>query len=553
MRLLSLILVLAFVGSAHGGVLLQGFYWDAPSDCDNPWWDHLAQQAQEIARTGFSSIWIPPVHKGAAGGYSMGYDPFDDYDIGSKDQRSTYCTHWGSREQLLRSIAVMRTRGLDIYVDNVLGHRSGDDGWGNFRYRNALGEAEGGRFQKYPDHFKGFNSFGRQIDHLHPYVKEPLIQAGDWLMQTLGVQGMRIDYATNVDTEFLKEYLGRGALRSAFVVSEYWSENRDELEDYVSRRMQGRVSAFDFPLWGRLKDMAHGNGYFDLRQLPSAGLASKLPYHAVTFVENHDTDRSYPTTQNKHLAYFYILTTEGYPSVFWKDFYQYGLKDTLKNLIWIHNHLASGDLSWRHTDPDLLVWERHSSPGLLAALNDNQSEQRKIWIQTQWGPFVPLHDYTGHSSDIRTEADGRVEISVPPNSYVAYAPHNVSHTFLRSSTVVEQQFSGADDLDIPGLRQNQWLSVQRIWVQKDSSVEIETYLASAEGELEIQWLNSKGELIFGDRSFIKANKNVLRFQNPDSGWLELQARWKGTESPSQINIVGLPFWFKVRYQGNPEL
>jgi alpha-amylase len=38
------------------------------------------------------------------------------------------------------------------------------------------------------------------------------------------------------------------------------------------------------------------------------------PYKAVTFVTNHDTDEIY----NKQLAYAYILTHEGYPTLFTK-------------------------------------------------------------------------------------------------------------------------------------------------------------------------------------------------------------------------------------------
>jgi alpha-amylase len=38
------------------------------------------------------------------------------------------------------------------------------------------------------------------------------------------------------------------------------------------------------------------------------------PYKAVTFVTNHDTDEIY----NKQLAYAYILTHEGYPTLFYK-------------------------------------------------------------------------------------------------------------------------------------------------------------------------------------------------------------------------------------------
>lgn len=349
---------------AQAGVLLQGFYWDVPTPTNESWWDHLARNSQTLASSGFTAIWLPPVLKGASGGYSNGYDPYDDYDLGSKDQRSTYGTRWGHREQLMRAIAMLRVNGLDVYFDNVLGHRSGDDGFGQFIYKDSFGQSHGGRFPKNSDSFSGYNAFGRQLNHSNPYVREQLIHAGDWLINALGVQGMRIDMATNVSPDFLLSYLHTGAMSNSFTVSEYWSENLDELENYVVHKMQGRVSAFDFPLWGRLKDMTNASGFYDLRQLITAGLNSRRPNHSVTFVENHDTDRGFPMTQNKHLAYAYILTTEGYPSVFWKDYFNYGLKKIIDPLIWIHEKFAHGPLLWRYADEDLLIYERQSKPGL---------------------------------------------------------------------------------------------------------------------------------------------------------------------------------------------
>ena len=85
---------------AEAGVMLQGFYWDVPSPAAGTsaapwWWDRLAAQANEIGKAGFTAVWAPPVLKGAAGGFSVGYDPYDDYDIGSKNQQGTLPTRYG--------------------------------------------------------------------------------------------------------------------------------------------------------------------------------------------------------------------------------------------------------------------------------------------------------------------------------------------------------------------------------------------------------------------------------------------------------------------------
>lgn len=532
------------------GVILQGFYWDATTQNQDSWWNELAKKSQSLSESGFTAVWIPPVLKGASGGYSNGYDPFDDYDLGSKDQRSTYGTRWGTREQLMRMIAVMRANGLDIYFDNVLGHRSGDDGESNFSYVDAYGKIGGGRFPKSQYDFNGYNSFGRQVNYFNPYTKENLIMAGDWLINALGVQGMRIDMATNVHPVFLNEYLNSNAMSSQFVVSEYWSENLNELENYVVNQMQRRVNAFDFPLWGRLKDMTNAGGFYDLRTLINAGLNSRQPNHSVTFVENHDTDRGFPTTQNKHLAYAFILTTEGYPSVFWKDYFQYGLKNILDPLIWIHEKFAHGKLEWRHAEEDLLIYERQNKPGLIIGLNDNQIYEKSQWVQTNFGSFVTLHDYTGNGPDIRTEADGRVEIRVPKNSYVAYSVKGFHWGHDLRSYPVQQQFAGAKDLDIkPATNTSE--TVGRIFISENSDLKWDLYFSkpnqiiNAEDNFNVYLYYEEStnpvlskEINLND---LKSNGNI---KINKSGWYEFKVKLNiKNQKPTSVD-----YWLNVNYQ-----
>jgi alpha-amylase len=130
------------------GALLQALYFRnqnpnaLPSPLDGNanipfWWDHLAAQANEFRKAGFTAVGLPPPFKGASGAFSSGYDPFDDYDLGSKDQKGTLPTRHGARELLQRCAAVLRANGLDIYVDIVNHYRDGDIHPVVFRYLNT--------------------------------------------------------------------------------------------------------------------------------------------------------------------------------------------------------------------------------------------------------------------------------------------------------------------------------------------------------------------------------------------------------------------------------
>src|SRR5450432_576377 len=205
------------------GVLLQAFYKmrpnlavPSPVDGDDSvpwWWDHLASQTQAFRQVGFTALWLPPVLKSSAGARpgSDGYGPFDDYDIGSKNQEATVPTRFGTREQLQRCVATMRANGLDVYLDLVEHHRSGDRGNFVFRYRGADGTPNIGRFPKDPLNFRpnvpqdpnlggpraDDKSFGRELAPINAKppgsVFDNLIAAADWLTRALDVQGYRLD------------------------------------------------------------------------------------------------------------------------------------------------------------------------------------------------------------------------------------------------------------------------------------------------------------------------------------------------------------------------
>ena len=66
-------------------VYLQGFYWNSPPG--GIWYDSLSKIAPRLSSVGFSGIWFPSPVKGAGGGFSMGYDPYDHYDFGEYYQQ----------------------------------------------------------------------------------------------------------------------------------------------------------------------------------------------------------------------------------------------------------------------------------------------------------------------------------------------------------------------------------------------------------------------------------------------------------------------------------
>jgi len=218
--------------------------------------------------------------------------------------------------------------------------------------------------------------------------------------------------------------------------------------------------------------MCNQAGFFNMSQLDHAGLAGIDPFHAVTFVENHDTDRSSPIVTNKAQGYAYILTSEGYPSVFYKDYSTddgcYKMKAVIDPLIFIHEQIAAGATQQRWKNHDVFAYERLGGAHLLVGLNNNGSSAQTITVDTGFGASTNLHDYTGHSGDVQTDGTGRVTITIPKNTnglgYVCYSRAGIGGPFQVVGQDVTQQYEGSQDLDIKPADNTTFVPVCRVFV-----------------------------------------------------------------------------------------
>ncbi|HEY2952296.1 MAG TPA: alpha-amylase family glycosyl hydrolase, partial [Verrucomicrobiae bacterium] len=117
LKFLPLLLAgLMFVPRARAEAMLQLF---------NLTWNEISQKMPEIAEAGYTSLWLPPPAK-AGSGFSVGYDPFDPFDLGDKNQRGTIATRYGTKDELLRMVRTAHRLGLRVYFDNIVNHRGFD-------------------------------------------------------------------------------------------------------------------------------------------------------------------------------------------------------------------------------------------------------------------------------------------------------------------------------------------------------------------------------------------------------------------------------------------
>lgn len=527
--LLLAMLMPVIVNAQQDRVMIQGFYWDVTPG--GVWYDVLTEYAPLLGLTGFEGIWLPPPSKSAAGGFDVGYTPYDYYDLGNYDSQAGDMTsgtgafiptRYGTKTGLINAIQSLKGQGLEVYMDLVLNHRSGGvlepntyiqyytdpnggslyspdgvntftafplthgsgriawpvGGGSEFFYPNGpVNPSNTGDFYS-SSQLRGFhqmyvNSFGYS-NALHDgngqsfLVGDSLMVWADWLTQTLDLDGYRFDFVKGIHPEYFKAFMSYGAMQGKFHVHELYDGEIQRKRDYLtmlntsndplspSPPAPSEGAVFDFNMRFAYKAMSDGGNNYDIRNWHNSGLHNSfgVPFeHIVTFVDNHDFDRTdyngdvnapghSPVVNNKMLAYAHMLTHPGYAKVWWRDYFNYGMRDEITRLVRIRNQFSGGSYKaltrpgegggnpfWPGNpseDPKhVYVAERSGTggeTGLIVAINKHDGWNIDVWVDTQW-PGLELYDLTGNEAGtITVEQDGRAKIRTQPSSYHVYVP-----------------------------------------------------------------------------------------------------------------------------------
>jgi alpha-amylase len=379
---------------AINGTMLQAFHWDTPADGSQ--WTEIGARAAELARAGFTALWLPPPSKSQGGASDVGYGSYDLFDLGEFDQKGTVRTKYGSRAQLEAAVGAARQAGLQVYVDAIFNHKGGADGteaimatpvssdnrnveigpareidaWTRFTFpgRGTTYSAFQWRVQQFDavdfDQRTGDRSIFRladkrfetpvdpergnfdylmfdDIDMSRAEARDELVAWGNWILSVLAVDGFRFDAAKHIWFPFYVEWLDRvrgAAGRSLFAVGEYFTGNVATLRWFIDQTGR-RLSLYDFPLHFNLRDLGRGSSNIDMRRVFDGTLVAQDPVLAVTFVDNHDTwqdarrDEAVAPWFRGHAYALILLRESGYPCVFWPDWFGGGGLPSLRPLL----------------------------------------------------------------------------------------------------------------------------------------------------------------------------------------------------------------------------
>lgn len=220
---------------------------------------------------------------------------------------------------------------------------------------------------------------------------------GKWYIETTDVDGFRLDAVKHINAEFYEQWLKelrKDLKEELFAVGEYWSGDVSKLHRYITET-NGETSLFDVPLHYNFYNASRDENY-DLTQILDKTLMKENPSKAVTFVDNHDTQpeqslQSYVERWFKLPAYSIILLRdEGYPCVFYGDFY--GIKHSniekiegLKEMITIRKEKAYGKQNDYFDNPSCIGWtragdEEHIKSGVAVLISNKYDSEKRMYI-----------------------------------------------------------------------------------------------------------------------------------------------------------------------------
>lgn len=268
---------------------------------------------------GVSSLYLGPLFESLTHGY-------DTSDYFAVDRRL------GTNADLAQLVAALHAAGIRVILDAVFHHV----GRGFWAFRDLL---EHGERSAYRDWFAGVDFSRRspygdpfayadwnghaslvKLNLANPAVRAHLFAAVEHWVQTLGIDGLRLDAADALDPRFMRDLSAFRRERGL----DLWLLGEVIHGDYrqwVSPEMLDSVTNYE--CYKGLYSSHNDRNYFEIayslnRQFGPDGIYRGLPLY--TFADNHDVNRVATTLHNpQHLAPLYALlfTMPGVPSLYY--------------------------------------------------------------------------------------------------------------------------------------------------------------------------------------------------------------------------------------------
>lgn len=477
--------------------LMQYFEWYLPNDGKH--WKRLATDASHLAQKGITKIWMPPAFKATHDG-DVGYGVYDLFDLGEFNQKGTIRTKYGTKADYLEAISALKSNGIEPLADVILNHKAAADhtetfkvvevapedrtkvisqpfeieGWTNFTFD--------GRYHAYNDfewhwyHFTGTDYDVRtgktgifqiqgdnkgwanqdlvdgengnydylmysDLDFKHPEVLKNIYDWADWFVETTGVKGFRLDAIKHIDSFFMGNFIRDMKAKYGndfYVFGEFWNGDEKSNKDYLTST-DYRFDLVDVRLHQNLFEASKAKETYDLRQIFEQTLVKNHPDSAVTFVDNHDTQRGQALESTieewfKPAAYALILLRQtGLPCIFYGDYYgisgqfaQKSFQDNIDKLLKLRKTAVYGQELDYFDQANCIGWtylvDDERPTALAVLINNSKATSKRMFVGEKWAGKLFTDALGNQTAHVQIDEQGYGDFLVGEKSISTWIP-----------------------------------------------------------------------------------------------------------------------------------
>lgn len=458
--------------------LMQYFEWYLPHDGQH--WTRLAENAPHLAHLGISHVWMPPAFK-ATNEKDVGYGVYDLFDLGEFNQKGTVRTKYGFKEDYLQAIQALKAQGIQPMADVVLNHKAAADhreafqvievdpvdrtvelgepftinGWTSFtfdgrqdtyndfhwhwyhftgtdydakRRKSGIyliqGDNKGWANEELVDNENGNYDYlmYADLDFKHPEVIQNIYDWADWFMETTGVAGFRLDAVKHIDSFFMRNFIRDMKEKYGddfYVFGEFWNPDKEANLDYLEKTEE-HFDLVDVRLHQNLFEASQAGANYDLRGIFTDSLVELKPDKAVTFVDNHDTQRGQALEST---------------CVFYGDYYgisgqyaQEDFKEILDRLLAIRKDLAYGEQNDYFDHANCIGWVRsgaeNQSP-IAVLISNDQENSKSMFVGQEWTNQTFVDLLGNHQGQVTIDEEGYGQFPVSARSVSVWAVNTI--------------------------------------------------------------------------------------------------------------------------------
>ncbi len=299
----------------------------------------ITQHLDYIQKLGFDTVWITPVYQNHN---PMAYHGYGATDMYAVDE------HYGTLADLHALVDGLHARGMKFVLDTVPNHIGPEHPWvhdpptpqwfhgtaehhsraeGNFATLVDPHAPERDR----DDVLHGW--FANVLPDMNtddPAVSTYLRQNAVWWIETLGIDGLRLDTFPYVNREFWRDFHAQlhGLFPPLTTVGEIFNRDPVLVSFFAGGATHAGVDSgldtpFDFPTYHVLRDVfLSGHAMTELRDVLARDVLYPHPERLVPFLGNHDNSRFRTEASSEaamRLAFGFLLTTRGMPQIYSGD------------------------------------------------------------------------------------------------------------------------------------------------------------------------------------------------------------------------------------------